>query len=197
MAFRFDPSDFDPKRTWTDLEAHLPRLSSERHRANLQTVIDHSRGEVERDLDLILGTLQDDAKYHFWSWRETDDAPKGNANIRAYYEYYVTSGQACIESRKVRVAVGDDVVCTEGVIPNIHAGEIAAMYGFRIDEKDAVYATRMRNMVLWSMDEHAKAHGEDAYTWRNPDDFVRLAPADVPQPYLDYMSEIGLEVPGR
>jgi len=197
MTFRFDPRDFDPKRTYTDLEAHLPRLANSRHRANLQSVIDHARGEVERDIDLILGTLQEDPKYHFWSWRETDEAPKGLAAIRAYYEYYVTSGQALIESRKVRVAVSDDVVCTEGVITNIHTGEIAAMYGYRIDEKDAVYATHMRNMVIWNMDENAKAHGEDAYTWRCPDDFVRLSRDQVPQPYLDYMAEIGLEVPGR
>jgi hypothetical protein len=197
MAFQFDPRDFDPKRTYTDLEPYLVRLGSERQRANLQTVIDHARGEVERDLDLILGTLQDDAEYHFWSWRSTEDAPKGNASIRAYYEYYVASGQACIESRKIRVSVSDDLVCTENLVTNIHSGEIAVMYGFEIDEKDAVYATRMRNLVLWSMDEHAKTRGEDAYTWRCPADFVKLAARDVPRPYLDYMAEIGLEVPGR
>jgi len=197
MAFQFDPRDFDPKRTYTDLEPHLLRLGSERQRANLRTVIDHARGEVERDLDLIMGTLQDNAEYHFWSWRETEEAPKGNANIRAYYEYYVTSGQACIESRKLRVSVSDDLVCTENLVTNILSGEIADTYGFDIDEKHAVYATRMRNMVLWSMDENSKAHGEDAYTWRCPKDFVKLAPRDVPRPYLDYLEEIGLAVPTR
>src|SRR5262249_6059482 len=81
VEFQCDPSDFDPRRTYTDLEPHLALLRSEKQRANLRTVIDHARGEVERDLDLIMGPLQDGAKYHFWSWQEAEDAPKGNANI--------------------------------------------------------------------------------------------------------------------
>lgn len=196
MAFTFDPENFDPKRTYTGLESYLPKLASPRHRANLQTVIDHSRGEVERNLNALMGTLRPDASYHFWSWNPTDDAPKSYAEIREYYRYYVTSGQAFIEARQLRVAVADALVCTEAIITNIHTGEIAAWYGFQIEEKDAVYASQMRNMVLWNMDENAKAFGEDAYTWRRPEDCVKLAPRQVPRAYFDYMSEIGKEVPG-
>ena len=196
MSFVFSVADFDPKRTWTDFSEHMATLHSPRHRANLQTVIDHARGEVERDIPAIMATLQERPVYHFWSWHGVDAAPKTREEIVAYYEQYVASGQALIESRKTRVVVSDDHVASESVITNIHAGEIADGYGFQIEDKDAVYATRMRNMVLWNMDENAKAHGEDAYTWRRPEDCVRLAPGEIPQSYIDYMAEIGKSVPG-
>ena len=81
--------------------------------------------------------------------------------------------------------------------PARHAGRRRRFVLLALSLAPAVYATRMRNMVLWSMDENARAHGEDAYTWRFPGDFVRLAPRDVPKTYRGYMAEIGLEVPER
>src|SRR5438445_42141 len=56
--------DFDAAVTWTSFEQHRHQAKTPRARQILDTVIRHSRAEVEADVDTIMDTLAPDPQYY-------------------------------------------------------------------------------------------------------------------------------------
>jgi hypothetical protein len=186
--------DFDPTLGWLALDQRLARTESPRQQKIIQTVIDHARAEYERDLDGLMATLVEDPQYHFWRSTGEDFGPKGYDAVRNYYAQYVAGGGAVISSPKDRVIVDDGSICTEGRLTTLGSGRIGKARGYHVDDESAHYLLGMRNTVLWSFDERGLAYGEDTYSTIDPDDFVKVAPADLPDYYVDYLRGLGREV---
>jgi len=185
--------DFDPTRTYADLEVRLASTESPRQRTLIEAVIAHGKAEAARDLDGLMATLVEEPMYHFWVGQR-DVGPKGYSSVRAYYQQFVLSGGAVFESPKHRIVVDDNSVVHEGIITTLASGRIAKARGYDVDDLEAHYALRMRNTVLWSFDERALAFGEDSYTVIAPEDFEKIADDQLPTVYVDYLAEIGHDV---
>ena len=182
--------DFDRSLGWKALEERLEATDSPRQRQILTTVIEHSKAEAACDLDGLMATLVDEPQYHFWVAGK-DRGPKGYAAIRQYYEDYVNSGGAVICSPKERIIVDDHSVCTESTLTTLASGRIAKSRGYSVDDVSAHYLLRMRNTVLWSFDDDGRAFGEDAYSMYDADDWEKVAPGDLPDFYVEYLTGIG------
>jgi hypothetical protein len=182
--------DFDPSISWVALEKRLAETESPRQRALLETVIAHTRAETALDVPGLMATLVDEPAYHFWG-PAGDTGPKGRDGVEQYYRAFAASGAAMLESNKERIVVDDHSVCHEGVITTLASGRIAKARGYNVDDEQAHYLLRMRAVILWSFDDDAKAFGEDSYVAIQPDDFVKVDRAELPQAYLDYLASIG------
>jgi hypothetical protein len=184
---------FDQSIGWEALEKRLAETESPRQRRLIQVVIDHARAEAVGDIDGLMATLVAEPEYHFWG-SGGDRGPKGAAGVRAYYEDYVSSGAAILESRKDRIAVDDSTIIHEGVISTLVSWDIAKARGYAIPEERGHYLVRMRSVILWSFDEAGLALGEDAYTTIQPGDFVAVPDDELPPVYVDYLASIGATV---
>ena len=141
-------------------------------------------------LDGLMKTLVPEPNYHFWR-NGKDVGPKGYDGVRKYYEDFVASGAAVLTSVKERIVVDDDSITHEGVISTLGTGKIAKARGYNVDDESAHYLMRARTNILWSFDEDGLASGEDSYGSSDPDDFDKIAVADLPQVYVDYLARLG------
>ena len=185
--------DFDQTLGWKALEERLAATESPRQRKLIETVIAHAKAEAVGDLEGLMNTLVAEPAYHFWRAGQ-DHGPKGYDGVRRYYEDYVKSGAAILQSPKERIVVDDRSICHEGVISTLVSGQIAKARGYNIDEDTAHYLVRMRTTILWSFDDEGRAFGEDSYSSIDPDAFVKVARSELPQVYVDYLTSIGHEV---
>ena len=182
---------FDQSIGWQALEERLAVTESPRQRRLIETVIAHAKAEAEFDLDGLMKTLVAEPAYHFW--RDGKDfGPKGYDGVRKYYDDFVASGAAVLTSRKDRIVVDDFSITHEGIISTLGTGKIAKARGYHnIDDENAHYLMRSRTNILWSFDEDGLAYGEDAYGSSDPDDVEKIAIADLPQVYVDYLARLG------
>ncbi len=182
--------DFDRTLGWKALEERLAVTESPRQRSLIATVIAHSKAECAYDLEGLMATLVEEPEYHFWS-HGADRGPKGQQAVREYYAAYVASGGAVISSPKERIIVDDMSVCHEGTLTTLASGKLAKARGYTVADESGHYLLRMRNTVLWTFDDRARAFGEDAYSVILPDAWERVETSELPDFYLGYLTSIG------
>jgi hypothetical protein len=183
---------FDQAKMWQALEDRLAVTENPRHRQMLQTVIDHAKAEAARDLDRMMATLVDDPQMHNWS-NGRDHGPKGLKAVTEYYRNFCTSGGAVFESPKDRVVVDDHNIATEANVTNFVSGKIAKARGYTVPDESGHYAVRFRNVIFFAFGEDpTRALSEDSNTSFDPDAWERVADADLPQQYLDYLAELSV-----
>ena len=183
--------EFDTSVTWRDLDERLATTTNPRHRAMLQTVIDHAKAEVAASLDGLMGTLNDDPQYHFWSDGH-DWGPKGRDAVRAYYEGFVASGAGFFESRKPRIVVDDHNIVTECDMRQLVPGSIARQRGYKIPDPNGHYIVYARTVIFWPFNEAGELTGEDSYGSSDTSVFEPVADADLPTAYVTMLEAIGL-----
>jgi hypothetical protein len=180
--------DFDPALTWTSFAQHMHKARTPRQRANLETVVYHSRGEVLANIDMVLETLAEDPQYHEYGvYADTfeDTGPKGREQVLAMYNGMVGNGSYVIESKKDRVVVSDDEIVTSGTFRQVLTAEVAKTLRFIPEGENAHdhYLLSARTIVFWQFDENGKATGEDRFVLHHrieplPEDQL---PADYPE----------------
>jgi hypothetical protein len=176
--------DFDAALTYTSFADHMHKAKTPRQKANLDTVVYHSKGEVLADLDIVLSTLSADPQYHeFGVFADTleDTGPKGMAAVRRNYEAMVANGSYVIESKKDRVVVSDDEIVTAGTFRQILTAKVAREMGFVGEDAEGFYMLSARTVVFWEFDEDGKATGEDRYVMNHA--IVPVAREDLPPQY--------------
>lgn len=173
----------DPSRTWAPLEERLAATTDERHRANLEVVIDHMKGEAAPDLDQVMGTLSAEPDYHFWMSGQ-DVGPKTTDGVRGYYTAFMGTRTNVLEFEIDRLVVDDDCVVTEGNMKQLYPGPQTAILGIEVDDADADYLVVYRQVLLWPIDEHGKIVGEDSY-FAGVRSVTKVAADDLPQQYID------------
>ena len=176
--------DFDAALTYTSFADHMHKAKTPRQKANLETVVHHSKGEVLADLDMVLPTLSNDPQYHefgvFANTRE-DTGPKGMAAVRRNYEAMVANGSYVIESKKDRVVVSDDEIVTAGTFRQILSAKVAKELGFVGEDAEGFFVLSARTVVFWEFDAEGKATGEDRYVMNHS--IVPIAREDLPAHY--------------
>jgi hypothetical protein len=182
----------DQSVSWRQLEERLARTTNPRHRAMLQTVIDHAKAEARGDVDGLMATLSDDPQYHFWSGGR-DWGPKGPQGVRAFYEDFVASGAGFFESYKPRIVVDDENVVTESEMRGIVPGVVARARGCDIDDVDGHYLVTARTVIFWPFNEAGELIGEDSYGSSDVSDCRRVPDDELPAAYVAMLDAIGFD----
>jgi len=184
----------DQSKMWQALEQRLAATDNPRHRTMLEVVIEHARAEADRSVERLMATLVDAPEYHFWMGGR-DIGPKGQQRVHDYYVDFVAGGGAVFESPKDRVVVDDHNVVSEAEVRNLVPGPVAQRRGYRVPDDSGHYLVRFRNVVFFEFAaDPTKALGEDSYTTMDPDAFERVADADLPPAYLEYLAELSRTV---
>jgi hypothetical protein len=179
--------DFDPSITWKVIQEKLNRTTNPRHRAMLQELYNHARGEVEGDLERVMGTLSPNPAYR-WV-RSGPKQPTGTEEIREFYINEIFGGgRFCLEGNKDRIVVDDDTIITEGTMRVMQWGRDLERQGAPVDDPDAVYLMTVRLLIVWPFDQNGKIIGEESWN-QMPESLVRVAPEDIPENFRAYISE--------
>lgn len=182
-------TSINPDHGWQNVEKHLEKIQDPRRRAVLSCVRDHLKAEAEGDFAGMLGTLAPDPNYHFWvEGNGFGGGPKGRAAVQAHYEGLFQEGRHVCDWDIDRIVVDEYTVVTEGWFEQLFPGKVLASRGAEIDDEDAVYALRVRMVILWPFDENARLVGEDSYmngSMYAPENLRKLRQEDVPARFYD------------
>jgi ketosteroid isomerase-like protein len=173
----------DPTRTWRKVEERLARERDPRRRRNLETVLAHMKAEAKGDLEGLMATVAEDARYHAYATPDPAFSPKGKAAVRKFYADYVASGAHRLEFEIDRLVVDDECVITEGVMRIAYPGSLLKMLGHPIDDPDAYYLYETRMCTLWPMTPEGLVRGEDTYNGGDGFEGIagrKLRPEDLP-----------------
>jgi hypothetical protein len=182
--------EFDAALTYTSFDQHMHKATTPRQRANLETVVHHSKGEVLADLDMVLPTLSDNPHYHEYGvFANTieDTGPKGADAVRRNYEAMVANGSYVIESKKDRVVVSDDEIVTVGTFRQILSAKVARDLGFVGEDAEGFFMLSARTIVFWEFNAEGKATGEDRFVMNHR--IVPVAREDLPAHYPAHLLE--------
>ncbi len=177
--------DFDTSRTWKPIQEKLNRTTNPRHRVMLQELLNHARGEVEGDLERVMGTLSSNPAYR-WV-RSGPKQPVGTEEIREFYVNEIFGGgRFCIEANKDRIVVDDDTIVTEGTMRVMLWGRDLERQGAQIDDRDAVYLMTLRLLIVWPFDANGKIIGEESWN-QQPESLVKVPFEDIPENFKAYV----------
>lgn len=154
----------DPTKTWRAVEARLVRERDPRRRKNLQVVLAHMKAEAAPDLDALMATVAENARYRAWGTDDPLYSPEGKAAVRDFYTAFVSSGAHRLELDVDRLVVDDDCVVTEGVMRIAYPGAIVQLLGHDVDDPAAYYLFEARMAVFWPIDADGLVVGEETYT---------------------------------
>jgi len=181
-------SIIDQPRTYKLLEEKLAKTENPRHRLLLSRVLQHAKGEVQEDLEAVLGTLAPDAVYRVWS-KGPEMNPKGIDNIRDFYVSEIfQKGRHCLEHDMDRVIVADDAVVTDGLLKSVMWGRDLADSGVSVDDVEACYLMKYRNLITWPFNEDGYIMGEESYSAPAKDYITKIRPEDVPDTFKAYLA---------
>jgi hypothetical protein len=182
-------SIIDQTITYKGVEAKLAATTNPRHRKILEQLLQHSRGEVEEDLDAVLGTLCKDPFY-----RSSVDTPEMNPQgmdgvIRFYKEQIFGKGRHCLEYHHERILVSDDAVVTDGVVRSVHWGQDLVETGVAVDDPDGYYLMTYPMLIVWPVDAAGDFLGEESYARRGGSDYLRkIGEDDLPESFVRYVT---------
>jgi hypothetical protein len=182
--------EFDADLTYTSFDQHMHKEKTPGHRAHLETVVSHSKGEVIADLDMVLATLSDDPQYReygVYANARDDTGPKGAEAVRRTYEAMVANGSYVIESKKDRVVVSDDEIVTAGTFRQILTAQVAKDMGFVGEDADGYYMLSARTIVFWAFDDEGKVTGEERFVMNH--EIVPIAREDLPAHYPAHLRQ--------
>ena len=159
----------DPRKNWALPEKMLVDERDPRRRQILETLIAHSKAESTPDFEALMATVSPRAHYHNFS----DDAdpvhsPKGKDGVEAYYSMIVGSGMNHIEHAIERMAVGRDVITTEGRMRMAYPGAVLKAQGIEVPDESGLYLYETRLLIVWEFDEDGLVLCEDSYDGGGP-----------------------------
>ncbi len=154
----------DCRKNWAMTEKALADEADPIRRRNLETIIAHAKAEAKPDFEALMATVAKNASYT--SYTDGDAAansPTGKDGVAAYYQGIVGSGCNHIEHAVDRMAVGRDVITTEGDMKMAYPGKILAAMGIPVPDEDAHYLYLSRLMIVWGFDDDGLVTCEDSY----------------------------------
>jgi hypothetical protein len=158
----------DPRKNWQMAEKKLAEESDPRRRQILGTLVAHARAESKPDFEALMATVSERAHYHSHATDDPAQSPKGKDGVAAYYKAIVDAGCHFIEHDCERMAVGRDVVTTEGELKMAYPGAVLGLMGIEVPDPKALYLYRQRLLIVWEFDEDGLVLCEDSYDGGGP-----------------------------
>jgi len=170
----------DPSRTWAKVEERLAVETDPTLRRNLELLLEHMRAEATLDLERLMATVSERARYEFFG-----DVPtllEGKAAVQRFYEDFAASGASKLHLDVNRLVVDRHCILTEGQMRMAYPGRTLAAMGIVVDDPDAFYLYETDMAIIWEIADDGLFVGEDSYTGRDPFAGIagrKLAPTDI------------------
>ena len=170
----------DQQVTWRKVEERLARETDPVLRRNLETLLLHMKAEAALDMDALMSTVSERAKYQ--NFASGGDGPVGKAAVQKFYEDFAASGAQKLQLDIDRLIVDRHCILTEGVMRMAFPGRAIIAQGIEVDDPDAYYLYEARLAIVWPIDDDGLFIGEDSYV--AGDGFAGIAdrkldPADI------------------
>jgi hypothetical protein len=176
----------DQDLTFKDIEAKLGETTNPRHRLMLERLLQHARGEVEEDLEAVLGTLAPNPRYRVWRG-PPEMNPEGFDNVRRFYiEQIFGKGRHVLESVKERILVTDEAIITEGPLRSVMWGRDLIDTGTDVPDPDGAYLMEYRMLIVWPYDEQGRIIGEES--WSSASKMRQVDMAETPESFRRYVA---------
>lgn len=181
-------SIIDQTLTYKDIGELRDATTNPRHKLMLERLYQHSRGEVEEDLEAVLATLAPNPVYKVQS-QGPEMNPAGLENVRKFYvEQIFGKGRHILESTKERIIVADDAIITEGVVKIVMWGRDLIEQGNPgADDPDGTYLLTYNSLIIWPYDEEARILGEESWAYYPPNCLTRIDLKDAPEGFHRYL----------
>jgi hypothetical protein len=171
----------DQHVTWQKTEERLATETDPVLRRNLELLLTHQKAESALDMEALMATISERAKYQNFGGGEIT-GPEGKAAVQKFYEDFAASGAQKLQFDVDRLVVDRDCILTEGVMRMAWPGATLQARGIEVDDPGADYLFEARMAILWPIDEDGLFIGEDSYV--GGDGFAGIAdrkldPADI------------------
>jgi len=151
----------DQHRTWKKVEERLAVESDPILRRNLETLLQHMKAEAALDMDKLMATVSENARYQ--NFAQGGAGPVGKAAVQKFYEDFAAGGAEKLQHDLDRLVVDKHCILTEGVMRMAWPGTTLAAMGIEVDDPDADYLYETRMAILWPFDDDGLFIGEDSY----------------------------------
>jgi SnoaL-like domain len=151
----------DQRRTWEKVEQRLAVETDPILRRNLETLLQHMQAEAALDMEKLLATVSENARYQ--NFAQGGAGPEGKAEVRDFYETFAASGAEKLQHDLDRLVVDKHCILTEGVMRMAWPGTTLIGMGIEVDDPDADYLYEARMAILWPLDDDGLFIGEDTY----------------------------------
>ena len=160
MSYRIDP-----RKNWALAEKLLSDERDPRRRRNLETIVAHAKAETKPDFEALMATVAPNASYtSYAAGAGAENSPTGKDGVAAYYQGIVGAGCHFIEHDVERIAVGDDVITTEGDMKMAYPGAVLSAMGIEVPDESGLYVYESRLIIVWEFDEDGRVLCEDSYS---------------------------------
>jgi hypothetical protein len=171
----------DQSVTWRAAEARLATETDPVLRRNLELLLQHMKAEAALDMDRLMATVSDDARYV--AFGAGHPPLEGKAAVRKFYEDFAASGAHKLQHDITRLVVDRHCIFTDGVMRMAYPGKALAARGIEVDDVDAYYLFEAPLAIVWPINpDDGLFIGEDSYV--GADGFAgiadrKLEPSDI------------------
>jgi hypothetical protein len=176
--------DLDITTTNAAIERLLERTENPRHRFLLQTYHRHRYLEIAGRYEEIFvpEMTVDEPVYRFY----TGGVPltlSGRDTIKDLYALWTQTAECIFYAEDEQLAVGDDLICSNAIAYQQHPALSLIARGHLVDDLDATYLRRTRQLMVWGYDERGRLLGENVWELDPAGaEIIKLEPADVLTP---------------
>ncbi|NMM91831.1 hypothetical protein B2J88_47430 [Rhodococcus sp. SRB_17] len=104
---------------------------------------------------------------------------EGADAVKAVYSEWAKTGESIMYVEDERVAVGDNLICSDFVLYQQALGSTLAADGLDVDQ-DAMYLMKNRMYMNWPYDDEGRLVGEDVWEVdESTRELIKLDPSDV------------------
>ena len=156
----------DCRKNWAMPAALAAEETDPIRKRNLETIVAHAKAEAKPDFEALMATVAPNAKYTSYAagGRSEENSPTGKDGVAAYYQGIVGSGCNHIEHDIQRMAVGRDVITTEGDMKMAYPGAVLQQMGIDVPDEKGLYLYLSRLIIVWEFDEEGLVICEDSYS---------------------------------
>lgn len=173
--------DFDPQHTVRPLDEFIAKTTDPKHLAILENYKAHLLAEIAGDVDAIMATQAPEPQYHFYGAGLGDTGPKGQQEVRAFYQNIFDQGYNKLRYDTDRFVVQEHALFHEGNMHIVFPGKALVEMGLPVEDPDAYYVYSYRQAAVFHYDADGVCTGEDTYSDGpvTPDRIRRLTAEEV------------------
>lgn len=156
--------DFRLEHTLKPIDERIAATSNPRHLALLRNFREHLLAEIAADVEAIMKTQCPEPQYHFYGSGRGDTGPKGQAQVRAFYQNIFDSGYNKLRHVIDRFIIDDRSLFLEGDMHIVFPGRALRAMGVEVDDVNAKYVYSYRQSAIFHYDANGICTGEDTYS---------------------------------
>lgn len=173
--------DLDITQTNQAIDQLLERTENPRHRFLLQTYHRHRYLEIAGRYEEIFvpEMTVEQPEYHFY----TGAIPvtlSGRDAIKDLYALWTQTAECIFYAEDEQLAVGDNLICSNAIAYQQHPALALVASGHAVDDLEATYLHRGRQLMMWSYDDRGRLLGENVWELDPTSaQFIKLDPSEV------------------